>query len=142
MFDESIVQYGYEDLLFSKKSITFKFPILHINNFAYHLKLDKSEQYLKKTETALRVLNSLIRENKLHYNDTGISRLYKTLKKLKTIPFLIFIFQKLKIQNFLKNHILTEKPSIIAFDLYRLSYFIELNKVVVYNQITLQKEEK
>ena len=128
MFDEDIVQYGYEDLLFSKKTEACHFPVIQTDNPAYHLKLEKSRQYLQKTETALHVLHTLIAENKLQYNDTGITRLYGILKKLNVISLFNFVLRKLKIQTLLQKNLLSDKPSIRAFDLYRLGYFMSLNK--------------
>lgn len=123
-FDQSITSYGYEDLVFSKKMEQLLIPVKHIENEVYHLNLEISEVYLKKTQTALKNLKNLIDKGVLNKNATKISKVYFLLKKLNLSFFLKvtkFLFYKS-----LKRNILSNKPIILFFDLYKLIYFKSL----------------
>ncbi|MBE8723644.1 glycosyltransferase family 2 protein [Flavobacterium hungaricum] len=124
-FDESITKYGYEDLVFFSVLKQNKIEISKIENPAFHLNLETSTLFLSKTETALENLLFLYNENKISKNDSKIIKAFEFLKALKMTGFVSFLFQKTK--NKLKQNLLSEKPSLLFFDLYKLGYFCFLH---------------
>jgi hypothetical protein len=120
-FDSSITKYGYEDLVFlsalKKKGILVK----HIDNPTYHLGLETSQQFLDKTKIALENLKILAETKSLGSSESKIIRTYIFLKKLYLVDVIAFLFKNgdMKIENIL----LSKKPSLLLFDLYKLGYY-------------------
>lgn len=125
-FDDTIKNYGYEDLLFSKRALENKFIVKHLNNSVWHLKLDTSLMYLIKTETAIKTLKTLINEHKLSFEDTGFSKLYLKLQNKNLIQTLRLVNKIFNFSKILKYNLVSKKPNLKCFDLYRLLYFDEL----------------
>lgn len=125
-YDNTIVKYGYEDLLFSKLVFENKLKVKHLNNNVWHLKLDTSKIYLQKSETALQTLKMLINSQKLDFNDTGISKMYIKLKRKKAMIILRFLSKIFCLPKILKRNLLSNNPKMKYFDLYRLLYFDQL----------------
>ena len=120
-FDESITKYGYEDLVFlsdlKKKGILVK----HIENPTYHLGLETSQQFLEKTKIALENLKSITENTSLDPSESKILRVSFLLKKWHLTPIISFAFKKTE-QNIERN-LLSVKPSLLLFDLYKLGYY-------------------
>jgi hypothetical protein len=124
-FDESFSTYGNEDTFFGDQLRNAKIPVIHINNPLYHDGLDTNEDYLKKVETSIENLISLLQSKKIDTNFVEENRLLATYfkcKKLKTISLLQF-FYKTFLPN-IKQKIL-KKPSIFWLDLYKLGYLMQ-----------------
>lgn len=122
-FDESLVGYGHEDTLFGLELKKRKIPVKHINNPMIHIGLETAEIFLSKSEKAV--------ENLLR-----IYKKYNLSNEIKILKYFLF-FQKLKLDGFLKvlyfflnktfkKNILGKNPSLLLFDLYRLSYMISV----------------
>ena len=125
-FDESITKYGYEDLCFFSVLKKNNRDILRIENPTFHLNLETSEVFLNKTKTALENLVFLYNSNKISSEDSKIIKAFEFLKKLKLTRFFAFIFRKN--QNKIEKNLLSENPSLILFDLYKLGYFSSFHK--------------
>lgn len=125
-FDDTIKNYGYEDLIFSKEALENKFIVKHLNNSVWHLKLDTSSTYLIKTETAIETLKTLINEHKLSFGDTGFSKLYLKLKNKNLLQTLRLTNKIFNLSKILKNNLVSKNPNLKYFDLYRLLYFDKL----------------
>ena len=123
-FDESITKYGYEDLVFlsdlKKKGIVVK----HIDNPTYHLGLETSKQFLKKTKTALENLKKLTATKSLNTSESKILKTYVLLEKMHLTDLISFLFKKNE-PNMVRN-LLSKKPSLLLFDLYKLGYFCSI----------------
>ena len=123
-FDESITKYGYEDLVFlsdlKKKGIVVK----HIDNPTYHLGLETSKQFLKKTKTALENLKKLTATTSLNSSESKILKTYVLLEKMHLTDLISFLFKKNE-PNMVGN-LLSKKPSLLLFDLYKLGYFCSI----------------
>lgn len=126
-YDDSITQYGYEDLLFSKEALQKGFSVQHIENSVWHLKLDTSKEYLEKSKTALTTLHQLIASNKLDWTDTGITRMHHQMKSKKALALLRLLNKVMGLQKRFEKNLLSGKPKLKYFDLYRLLYFDALN---------------
>ena len=123
-FDVSITKYGYEDLVFlsdlKKKGIVVK----HIDNPTYHLGLETSKQFLKKTKTALENLKKLTATTSLNSSESKILKTYVLLEKMHLTDLISFLFKKNE-PNMVGN-LLSKKPSLLLFDLYKLGYFCSI----------------
>ena len=123
-FDASITKYGYEDLVFlsalKKKGILVK----HIDNPTYHLGLETSQQFLDKTKIALENLKILAETKSLGSSESKIIRTYIFLKKLYLVDVIAFLFKKGELK--IEHNLLSKKPSLLLFDLYKLGYYCGL----------------
>ena len=124
-FDESFSTYGNEDTFFGNQLRNTQIPVIHINNSLYHDGLDTNEEYLKKVETSIDNLISLMGSKKIdsHFiNETRLLAIYFKCRKLKVIP-LLRMYYRMFLPN-IKQRIL-RKPSIFRLDLYKLGYLVQ-----------------
>ncbi|MBF4491935.1 glycosyltransferase family 2 protein [Flavobacterium sp. MR2016-29] len=126
-FDESITKYGYEDLLFFSVLKSNHFQFLQIDNPTYHLNLETSILFLKKTKTALENLVFLYNSRKISKEESKIIKAFELLKKLKLIRFSAFLFNTN--QKKIERNLLSQKPSLLLFDLYKLGCFCNLKTI-------------
>nr|WP_315141676.1 glycosyltransferase [uncultured Flavobacterium sp.] len=123
-FDESITKYGYEDLVFlfhlKKKGIIVK----HIDNPIYHLGLETSLQFLEKTKTALENLKSITKTIPLDQSESKILRTYSFFKRFYLVSIISFLFKKTEPK--ITTNLLTQEPSLLLFDLYKLGYYCSI----------------
>jgi glycosyltransferase involved in cell wall biosynthesis len=123
-FDITITNYGYEDLCFLMVLESYGFTINHCDNPTFHLNLETSELFLKKTKIALENL-AFIFESKKHIQiQSKIVSAYIILNKTGLIKLAAGSFRKT--ETLLKNNLLSTKPSLLAFDLFKLGYFCHL----------------
>lgn len=124
-FNESITEYGYEDMVFVSELKKRNIKIEHIDNPAYHLNYETSEMFLSKTEEGLKNLK-LISENKLiQPNESKIIQKWVFLNTYKLDKFFTFLFRKSEFM--MKKNLLSNNPSLFVFDLYKLGYFCSIN---------------
>jgi Glycosyl transferase family 2 len=123
-FDESITKYGYEDLVFlsdlKKKGILVK----HIHNPTYHLGLETSQQFLEKTKIALENLKLITETTSLDRSESKLLKVSTLLKSFYLTSFISFLFKKLERK--MEGNLLSEKPSLVLFDFYKLGYYCSL----------------
>ncbi|NRT17056.1 glycosyltransferase involved in cell wall biosynthesis [Flavobacterium sp. 28A] len=123
-FDSTITKYGYEDLCFLVELESNGFVVNHIENPTYHLNLESSELFLKKTKTALENLAFIFETKKRITTESKIITAYTLLKKIGISRLVARTFKKG--ENVLKNNLISKKPSLFVFDLYKLGYFCQL----------------
>jgi len=123
-FDESFSTYGNEDTFFGDQLRNAQITVIHINNPLFHDGLDNNEEYLKKVETSIDNLITLLKEKKIQNHFINENRLLFTYFKCKRfiITPLLRLFYKLFLFT-IKNRIL-KLPSIFGLDLYKLGYLI------------------
>ncbi|AOW09576.1 glycosyltransferase [Flavobacterium gilvum] len=126
-FDQTITKYGYEDLCFLSKLEANKIIVSHIENPVFHLNLETSIVFLKKTQTALENLVLLYNSNKITAESSKIISCFVILKKLKLTGLTAFLFQKTKTK--IEANLLSQKPSLFLFDLYKLGFFCTLTQI-------------
>jgi glycosyltransferase involved in cell wall biosynthesis len=124
-FHSEIKKYGYEDLVFILELKNNNIEINHIENPVFHLNLETSKLFIKKTRVALENLKSLIDNKIIKNQDSKISNLYSRLNKLKLTSLISFFFKILR-PIYLKN-LTSKKPSIFIFDLYKIGYYCSTN---------------
>jgi glycosyltransferase involved in cell wall biosynthesis len=120
-FDETITKYGYEDLCFFSVLKKNSFEITPIENPTFHQNLETSEVFLNKTQTSLENLVALYNSDKISKDESKIINAFELLKKIKLIRFAGSIFNKNKRK--IERNLLSEKPSLFLFDIYKLGYF-------------------
>lgn len=123
-FDENLTKYGYEDLLFFAILKSNQIEIKHIENPVFHLNLESSSLFLSKTKTALENLVLLDYLNKISKKESKIIRSFDRLKKLKLTSLFNFVFKKSEQK--IKRNLLSNKPSLFLFDIYKLGYYCSL----------------
>lgn len=124
-FSAIITKYGFEDLVFFYDLKIKNIPIFHIDNPAMHINLDSSKVFLKKTKIAIENLDFLTNfemvkgENRLLMQFAKVEKygLTKTISKLFS-----YFKQDMEI------NLLSDKPSMTVFDMYRLGYFSKLKQ--------------
>lgn len=123
-FNEEIPNLRHEDTLFSYDLKKVGIKVVHIENPVYHLGLESSKVFLRKSEEALIGLDYLI-DNKLIVPEyVKLSEYYKTLNKYGIKSLYLFFYKTFK-SAFL-NNLLGKNPSLFVFDLFRLGYFCDL----------------
>lgn len=123
-FDESITKYGYEDLVFLSSLKRKGYIVKHISNASYHLGLETSQEFLNKTKTALENLKSISKNNDLEHSESKIVKIHFFLKRVCLTSFVSFLF--LKTEKQIEHNLLSEKPSLFLFDLYKLGYYCSI----------------
>ncbi|MGO1752075.1 MAG: glycosyltransferase family 2 protein [Psychroflexus sp.] len=125
-FDEDIPNLRHEDTLFSYHLQSFKVPILHINNPVYHLGIESSLEFLKKSIESVEGALYLKKNDLIDSNYIRILSFHEKLKKLK----LDYLIDRLIRKNLkqIEVNLLGNKPSLLLFDLYRLYHLIQFEK--------------
>lgn len=119
-FNEEIPNLRYEDTLFSYDLMNAGIKVEHIANEVYHLGLDTSAIFIRKSEEAVVGLKYLLDKNLLPPEYIRLAKAYLRLKRFRLLTVsAAFHFTTKKL--FLKN-LLGSNPSLFIFDLYRLGY--------------------
>lgn len=119
--DERFTHYGYEDVLYGKALKMAGIPIRHIDNPVGFGRFEDNGKFLHKTEEALSTLYQF-REEIGDY-----SRMLTIIKKMKRyhllwIPRCLYAL----LRSFLSHNLTGKHPSLKAFDLYRLGYYLKI----------------
>ncbi|WP_309641389.1 glycosyltransferase [Flavobacterium sp.] len=123
-FHSLIYDYGFEDFVFIATLKKNNIKIGQIDNAVYHLNLEKSAVFLKKHLVALDNLHALIAQKIIHPNETTLSKWQATLKRFKLDRFIVWLFNIFEAP--MKRKIISNKPSLLLFDFYKLGYFCAL----------------
>jgi hypothetical protein len=120
--DESITTYGHEDTKFGYQLQKANTKVKHIDNATYHIGLSTNEDFVAKTEMAVKVLCRLIEKDGIGL-DTKLYKTYLLTKKLKLAWLVIGLLRKFRKQ-ILKN-LKSSNPNLRVFDLYKILIFSE-----------------
>ncbi|MDH7444980.1 glycosyltransferase family 2 protein [Aquimarina sp. 2201CG14-23] len=120
-FNEEILNLACEDTIFALDAKSKKIRIEHIDNPVFHLGLETSSVFLKKSLDSVEVRRSLIHKNLLKPKDTRITHLAHIVKKIR-LQGLIIIIHTLTKKIFVKN-LISNNPSLLIFDLFRLGHY-------------------
>jgi len=124
-FNEDIPNLRHEDTLFSYNLMQNNITVKHINNPTYHLGIEDSKTFIKKSLESVEAINLFIKTDLIDPNYTLISRTYNRIRRLK-LGFLFSNAYKL-LQSYFEKNLISNKPSLFVFDLYRLCYYCYLN---------------
>jgi hypothetical protein len=125
-FNEEIPNLRNEDTLFSYNLKQKQIPIIHIENPVYHLGLEDSELFLKKAIESQDVMNLFLEEGLIDIKYTAITKMIYRLKKTKFNHLFSISYPYTK--KLFTANLLSNKPSLFIFDLYKLSYFCYIRK--------------
>lgn len=120
-FNEDLVSYGYEDLVFSKELEAKNIKIAHLDNAVFHLGIDENIVFIAKTKKAINNLKFLLTTNLLQKEDTKLSEFY-----FKIAPFGVVSFLSLFAGFFEKKA--STKSSLVFFNLFRIIYLHQILK--------------
>ncbi|AWG22092.1 glycosyl transferase [Flavobacterium faecale] len=123
-FNESIPNLRHEDTLFSFNLKEKKIPVLHIHNPVFHFGLDTFDKAIKKENESLYALKYLIEKNLIAADYIRMGQMYSTLKKYQLTP-LVQLFHRFA-KPFLMKNLASQNPSMLFFDMYRISYLCTL----------------
>jgi len=121
MFDDSLNQYGYEDLLLAHQLKKAGCEIKHIDNYIIHNELEPKARFLDKQVQALENLNRLVNEHS--ELDVRIWNLYKSLSKYSLDKL---ILKALGPASKIKTRLINNNDSLLQLQLFKLRTFIEL----------------
>lgn len=124
-FEKTITKYGHEDTIFAYCLSKKKASIKHIDNPVLHGDVDFNQVFIEKTHKALENLNFIYQKRLIEPKFVTFLRLFVKLKTIRLNYFFAFIsktFHPYFILNLESNH-----PSLLIFDLFRLSYFCYIN---------------
>lgn len=124
-FDKNLFQYGYEDIVLIQDLQQNNISIIQIENAAFHLQLENSEVFLEKTKQSLGNLKLLIDRNVFTDDNTSLIKTYRLISKMGLRSAVAFVFKKC--EGVLNRNLLSERPSLTLFLLYKLGYFCQLN---------------
>jgi glycosyltransferase involved in cell wall biosynthesis len=124
-FDENIKGYGHEDTLFGLKSETLGISILHINNPLLFEANDINADFLNKSEAALRNLKVISKSNPQLLNKVGLLKLQEKISRLSLAQLFRWFFKLF--EKTIRRNLLSSKPKLYFFDLYRLNYLLGLD---------------
>jgi cellulose synthase/poly-beta-1,6-N-acetylglucosamine synthase-like glycosyltransferase len=128
-FNETIRRYGHEDTLFGYELKKNNIEIQHIDNPLFHIGLENSGDFIRKTEIGLNNLRTILNSNgyeKQFVQDITVLKFYRRLKRFHLHGIavaLYYYFKKTLIRN------LTGKsPKLYLFDIYKLGYLSSVLK--------------
>lgn len=123
-FDESIIQYGFEDVLFAIQFGDHFDEYELINNPVIITDVEENHLYLKKAINAMQNLSILYHQNKiLPKNQIRLLMVYEELKTRKLLqPFYNITKSILPV---LLMNLNSSNPSLKLFQFFKLYYFIE-----------------
>ena len=122
-FDENLKNYGYEDLIFSKKLEQKKVFIHQIENPVLHSDEETTDIFLSKTKIAIQNLRKIHKNNPDFVEDMKLIKVYQKIKDKRLLSVYKNFFKISKL--FLINKLHQENPNLRYFDLYKLGLFIE-----------------
>lgn len=108
------------DIFFGPQLKLNNTPVLHINNEVYHLGLENSQTYLKKTRLAVETLLNLYFDKKVKLHENDLLKTFILCKRLGANYILSLFFKLFK--NLMVKNLLGGKPSIRLLQLYKISY--------------------
>jgi len=125
-FNEDIPNLRHEDTLFSYHLKEAKIPILHIENPVYHLGIESSKEFLKKSIESVEGALYFKKHQLIDTSYIKILSFHQILKKLNLDHGITYL-PKQSLRRIEKN-LLGSRPSLGLFDLYRLYHLIQLEK--------------
>ena len=120
-FNENIKTYGHEDTFLSIELKKNKIAIYQINNPVFHEGIEDNKVFLEKTKSAIKNL-IFMEKNTVDISSINLIKIYHLISKLK-LTWLVFPMSK-TILNILERQLLSSRPSLKIFDLYKLIYFL------------------
>ena len=125
-FDTEITLYGHDDTQLSYQLSLIPFKIHHIDNQIKHGDIDSNEVYINKTKNSIKSLLVLYASKKIDYRYVSLLKLYVFLKTTK-LHLIALLFYKI-FKNTMTKNLVSNNPSLIVFNLFRISYMCSLKQ--------------
>ncbi|MBR9756705.1 MAG: glycosyltransferase family 2 protein [Algicola sp.] len=125
-FNETIKNLRHEDTLFAYDLKKENIAIAHIHNPVYHLGLEDNTVFLQKSLQSVEGLKDLVNHKLLPANHTLIYKAFKLSERLYFSSLFAYIYEKHG--TFFEHNLTSSKPSLLAYDFYRLCYLCHLAK--------------
>ncbi|MEM6721597.1 MAG: glycosyltransferase [Bacteroidota bacterium] len=125
-FNEDIPNARHEDTLFANDLKHAEVHMTHIHNPVYHLGLDTSKEFIRKSMESVEVLILFLKNGLIEHHDILITKVFKRAKTFGINHILSLMYRWFG-KRFEKN-LLSNNPSMFIFDLYRLTYLCYLDK--------------
>ena len=123
-FDESIKAYGYEDVILGRTLEQHGIKIHHIDNPILICEFEDNKAYLNKIKTALTTLFYIQDKVQNHSQLVVAMHLIKRLH-LTNLVSMAFLLVQNKLE---KQLIYSKKPSLLLLKLYKIGFFISIQK--------------
>ena len=122
-FDERFRHYGYEDVIFGKQLRAAHIAITHIDNPMGFCTFESNPDFVTKTEEGLHTLHQFRNDLK------GYSRLLTFIDGIH-IPLVLSIIRLFYylFGGIIRRNICGTHPSLRLFNLYKLGYFLKVDK--------------
>lgn len=120
-FDETIIDYGFEDTLLGRDLKNSKVPIYHIDNPLMNNDLETNEVFLRKTLISLQTLYKY-KEDLVGYS--AVLSLYYKMKKLGLVGFAARCYRLCS--SFIYQNLISGHPSLTLFKCYKIGCFCEI----------------
>lgn len=124
-FNEEIPNLRHEDTLFSFDLKQNQIKVIHIDNPVFHLGLEDSKTFLRKSEEAILGLKNLVDSNLISPDYVKLSHYFQMIKKYHLTALIAVGFKIFR--PLLVKQLLSKKPSLFLFDIYRLGHYSNLN---------------
>lgn len=115
-------RYGM-DVLFAYQLQKNNIKVLHIESLAEIKVIDKTEDFLQKTEKAIETLHYLVRNQMIPSNYTPLLEVVRKLETWKLTR--IFMWLAIRFKPQMLNNLHSEKPIMRVFDIYRLMLYLQ-----------------
>lgn len=119
--DENFRKYGHEDTKFGYQLKENKIPILHIDNPVIHIGLEANQVFLDKTKVSID--NLIMLEAQGYKIKSELYNSYLRLKRWRMIGIFNIIYRLF--QKMLVKNLLSSRPSIFLFEVYKLKLLID-----------------
>lgn len=125
-FNEEIIDYGYEDVLFVEDLKNGNIEISHLENPVFHLGVESNLVFLNKTKEAIENLLFISSNDILIGDNLKLLKTFEILKKSK----LNLVFSKvfLLFKKSIEQNLISGKPSLFLFDIFKLGYLCGLDR--------------
>jgi glycosyltransferase involved in cell wall biosynthesis len=124
-FNEEIPNLRHEDTLFALDCKKNSIQVTHIDNPVQHNGLENSETFLRKSMESVAALHLFVKEGLIQANETVLSKKAASLKRNGIARFVLVFYKRAKPA--MRANLLSKKPSLRTFDIYRLGYYLELD---------------
>ena len=125
-FDTEITLYGHDDTQLSYQLSLIPSKIHHIDNQIKHGDIDSNEVYINKTKNSIKSLLVLYASKKIDYRYVSLLKLNVFLKTTK-LHLIALLFYKI-FKNTMTKNLVSNNPSLIVFNLFRISYMCSLKQ--------------
>lgn len=125
-FNEEIPNLRHEDTLFALDCKKNNINVAHIDNPVQHNGLESSETFLRKSMESVEALHMFVKDGLIKAEETALSKKAASLKRKGISKFVLVFYKRAK--KAMHSNLLSKNPSLRTFDVYRLGYYLELDK--------------